>query len=129
MDAVNHHGCRLIDNPNRVGATTAVGLDEVLFCRDGPFKHRLWSTQFVDVARGQLLDVVRARDAASSCNWFAEQLVEWMARIRWATLDLSGSYRSVFDTMLPDATQIVDPCHVLKLANFVLDEALADVRM
>jgi hypothetical protein len=40
----------LIEDPNRIGATTAVGLDEVLFCRDGPFKHRLWSTQIVDVA-------------------------------------------------------------------------------
>jgi transposase len=45
-----------------------------------------------------------------------------MVRIRWATLDLSGSYRSVFDTMLPDAIQIADPFHVVKLANFVLDE-------
>ena len=59
MDAVNWHGRALIDDPNRIGTTTAVGLDEVLFCRDGPFKHRLWSTQIVDVARGQLLDVVR----------------------------------------------------------------------
>ena len=122
MDAVNHHGAALIDDPNRIGATTAVGLDEVLFCREGPFKHRLWSTQVVDVARGQLLDVVPGRDAASTCAWFAEQPVEWMARIRWATLDLSGPYRSVFDTMLPNAVQIADPFHVVKLANFVLDE-------
>jgi transposase len=122
MDAVNHHGLRLIEDPNRIRATTAVGLDEVLFCRDGPFKHRLWSTQVVDVARGQLLDVVPGRDAASCCRWFAEQPVEWMAKIRWATLDLSGSYRSVFDRMLPHAVQIADPFLVVKLANFVLDE-------
>ena len=122
MNAVNHHGRRLIDDPNRIGNTIAVGLDEVLFCRDGPFKHRLWSTQVVDVARGQLLDVVPGRNAAGTCKWFAEQPVEWMARIRWATLDLSGPYRSVFDTMLPHATQIADPFHVVKLANFVLDE-------
>jgi transposase len=122
MDAVNHHGRLLIDDPNRIGKTVAVGLDEVLFCREGKFKHRLWSTQVVDVARGQLLDVVPGRDAASCCRWFADQPVEWMVRIRWATLDLSGSYRSVFDTMLPDAIQIADPFHVVKLANFVLDE-------
>jgi len=122
MDAVNHHGRALIDDSNRIGATTAVGLDEVLFCRDGPFKHRLWSTQIVDVARGQLLDVVPGRDAASSCAWFAEQPADWCSRICWATLDLSGPYRSVFDTMLPHAVQIADPFHVIKLANFVLDE-------
>jgi hypothetical protein len=45
-----------------------------------------------------------------------------MARIRWVTLDLSGSYRSVFVKMLPAAIQIADPFHVVKLANFVLDE-------
>jgi transposase len=122
MDAVNRHGRVLIDDPNRIRATTAVGLDEVLFCRSGPFKHRLWSAQVVDVARGQLLDVVPGRDAASCCSWFASQPVDWMARIRWVTLDLSGPYRSVFDTMLPDAVQIADPFHVVKLANFVLDE-------
>jgi transposase len=122
MDAVNHHGQELIDDPNRIGRTVAVGLDEVLFCREGKFKHRLWSTQVVDVARGQLLDVVPGRDAASCCRWFDQQPDEWMAQIRWATLDLSGSYRSVFDTMLPYAVQIADPFHVVKLANFVLDE-------
>ena len=42
--------------------------------------------------------------------------------IAWATLDLSGPYRSVFDTMLPDAVQVADPFHVVKLANSKLDE-------
>ena len=122
MDAVNHHGRALIDDPERIGAVTAVGLDEVLFCRDGQFRRRLWSTQVVDVARGQLLDVVAGCDAAGACAWFAARPVEWVEAIRWATLDLSGPYRSVFDTMLPHATQIADPFHVIKLANFVLDE-------
>ena len=35
---------------------------------------------------------------------------------------MSGPYRSVFDTMLPDATQIADPFHLVKLANSKLDE-------
>lgn len=122
MDAVVHHGRRLIDDPNRIGATTAVGLDEVLFFRLGKFRHRMWSTQIVDVARGQLLDVVPGRDAAAGCAWFAEQPAEWCQAIEWATLDLSGPYRAVFDTMLPSAVQIADPFHVVKLANFVLDE-------
>ncbi|MPZ54609.1 MAG: hypothetical protein GEU79_18100 [Acidimicrobiia bacterium] len=40
----------------------------------------------------------------------------------WATLDLSSPYRAVFDTMLPEATQIADPFHLIKLANSKLDE-------
>ena len=122
MDAVVEHGRALIDDPNRIGTTSAVGLDEVLFARIGRFRHRVWSTQIVDVARGQLLDVVPGRDAASGCAWFAERPAEWCDAITWATLDLSGPYRAVFDTMLPHAVQIADPFHVIKLANHVLDE-------
>jgi transposase len=122
MDAVNRHGRVLIEDPDRIRETSAVGLDEILFSRHGQFRRRLWSTQVVDVERGQLLDVVAGRDAASSCGWFANRPGAWMANIEWATLDLSGPYRSVFDTMLPEAVQIADPFHVVKLANFALDE-------
>ena len=60
MNAVVHHGRALIKEPNRIGATTAVGLDEVLFCRLGPFRHRVLSTQIVDIDRGQLSMSCRA---------------------------------------------------------------------
>ena len=33
-----------------------------------------------------------------------------------------GPYRLVFDTMVPNATQVADPFHVVKLANQKLDE-------
>ena len=63
MDAVNAFGAALIDDPYRIRDTTAIGLDEVLFCRLGRFRQRCWSTQIVDVAHGQLCDVVPGRDA------------------------------------------------------------------
>ena len=37
-------------------------------------------------------------------------------------MDLSGPYRAVFDTVLPDATQVADPFHLVRLANSKLDE-------
>lgn len=46
----------------------------------------------------------------------------WRDGVRCATLDLSSAYRVVFDTMLPDATQVADPYHVVHLANVALDE-------
>jgi transposase InsO family protein len=70
MDAVVHYGTPLIDDPNRINDVTAIGLDEVLFCRSRPFKRRAWSTQVVDVARGQLLDIAPGRHAASTRAWF-----------------------------------------------------------
>lgn len=37
-------------------------------------------------------------------------------------LDLSGAYRKAFNDSLPDAVQVADPFHVVKLANQKLDE-------
>lgn len=122
MDAVVFYGTPLIDDPARFGTVTALGLDETLFARDGPFRTQLWSTQIVDVRGGQLLDVVGGRDHVEPCRWLAERPGEWLAGIEWATLDLSNSYRMVFDTMLPDAVQVADPFHVVRLANQALDE-------
>ncbi|MTV27626.1 transposase [Nitriliruptoraceae bacterium ZYF776] len=42
--------------------------------------------------------------------------------IVYGTLDLSGPYRSAFDTMLPDVVQVADPFHLVKLAGQKLDE-------
>ncbi len=122
MDAVALYGTALIEDPGRFGAVTAVGLDETLFARVGLFRRQWWSTQIVDVGAGQLLDVVPGRDSTAPCAWFAARPEEWRAGIAWATLDLSASYRTVFDTMLPDAVQVADPFHVVRTANTALDE-------
>ena len=117
MDAVAVYGTVLIDDPDRFGAVTAVGLDETLFARVGPYRRQLWSTQIVDVGAGQLLDVVPGRDSTAPCAWFANRPEAWRAGIGWATLDLSASYRTVFDTMLPDAVQVADPFHVVRVRH------------
>jgi transposase len=122
MDAVTLYGEPLIDDPARFGAVTAIGLDENRFARQETFRTQRWSTQIVDVRRGQLLDVVPGRDSAEPCRWLAARPDAWRAAIEWATLDLSNSYRAVFDRTLPHATQVADPFHVTRLANDALDE-------
>jgi transposase len=122
MDAVIWFGTPLVEDPDRFGDVAALGLDETLFCRQGRWRTQCWSTQIVDVGRGQLLDIVAGRNTAGPCRWLADRPQTWRDRIRWATLDLSGPYRSVFDTMLPDAVQVADAFHVVKLANTALDE-------
>jgi transposase len=122
MDAVVAYGQVLVDDPDRFGDVSAVGLDETLRCRRGRWRRQQWTTQIVDVGAGQLLDVVEGRTAAGPIGWFAGQSSTWRDGIEWATLDLSGPYRKVFDTMLPDATQVADPFHLVKLANSKLDE-------
>ena len=51
MNAVVMFGTPLVEDPNRIGAVTAIGLGETLFARVGRFRKRLWSTQIVDVGR------------------------------------------------------------------------------
>ena len=108
--------------PDRIGDVTALGLDETLFCRVGRWRRQAWSTQIVDVSEGRLLDVVEGRSAVGPTTWLAARVEQWCSQIKWATLDLSGPYRKVFDTMLPDAVQVADPFHVIKLANTKVDE-------
>jgi transposase len=121
-DAVIAYGSVLVDDPDRIGDVEALGLDETLFCRVGWWRTQAWSTQIVDVGNGRLLDVVEGRKAAGPTAWLASRGDAWLSKIRWATLDLSGPYRAVFDTILPDAIQVADPFHVVKLANTKLDE-------
>lgn len=90
MDAVEAIGEQLVDHPDRIGSVTALGLDETLFARVGRFRRQLWSTQIVDVRRGQLLDVVPGRDSFEPCRWLAGRDPAWLADIDWATPDLSS---------------------------------------
>lgn len=122
-DAVIAYGEALLDpDVDRVGTVEALGVDEVLFARLGRWRTQAWSTSIVDVARGQLLDVIEGRSSIGVCEWLAERPQAWLDAICWAVLDLSGPWRLAFDTMLPDADQVADPVHLVKLANQRLDE-------
>ena len=123
MDAVDAYGTPLIDDPERIGEVEALGLDETLFVRTGPFRRRSWVTSIVDVTRpAQLLDVVEGRTAKAPTAWLDQRPPAWRDGIRWAALDLSGPYRKTFNDTLPDAVQVADPFHVIKLANTKLDD-------
>ena len=121
-DTVIAYGTPLVDDPARIGDVDALGLDETLFARIGRWRRQHWSTSIVDVRRGQLLDVIPGRSSVGACEWLDNRDQAWLDRIRWATLDLSGPWRLAFATMLPDAIQVADPFHLVKLANQRLDE-------
>lgn len=124
MDAVSAYGRILIDDPQRIGAVTALGLDETLFARSGPFRTQGWSTSIVALDRpAQLLDVVPGRSAKGASEWIDARPQAWRDAIIWGVLDLSGPYRKTFTDSLPHVIQIADPFHVIKIANQRLDEA------
>jgi transposase len=121
-DAVVAYGTALVDDPDRFGEVRALGLDEVLFARLGTYRTATFSTQLVDVEAGQLLDVVEGKKADEPKAWLEQRGEEWLGKVRFATLDLSATYKSVFDATVPDAIQVADPFHVVKHATFQLDQ-------
>ncbi|MST31252.1 ISL3 family transposase [Acidimicrobiaceae bacterium USS-CC1] len=125
-DTVLSYGTALVDHPDRIAAVVeALGLDETLFCRRGERHRQEFVTSIVDVSPNrpaQLLDVVAGRAASGPTDWINARPESWRAQIRWGVLDLSGPYRKTFDDALPDAGQVADPFHVIKLANHKLDE-------
>ena len=107
---------------SRVGVTKAVGLDEILHERRGRYRTKNWATTIVDVATGQLIEMVEGRTAGPVITWFETQPETWTDRIRYGVLDLSGAYRKVFNHALSHVRQIADRFHVTQLANRRLDE-------
>lgn len=68
-DTVIAYGTALVDyDPDRIGAVTALGLDETLFARLGSWRRQAWSTSIVDMGAGQLLDVIAGKSAAGACE-------------------------------------------------------------
>ena len=68
----------------RISDVEALGLDEILFWRRGRFRAKTWGTSIVDVGRGQLLDIVRGRDAKAPTRWLLRRRRKWREAIRWA---------------------------------------------
>jgi transposase len=121
--AVIGYGAALLEaDVDRIGAVRALGLDETLFVRCGPYRARAWATSVVDVGAGRLLDLVEGRTATAAGRWLEDQPRTWRDQIAYATLDLSGPYRAAFGRHLPDAVQVADPFHVVRVATQALDE-------
>ena len=123
MRAVHRWGRALLGaDPGRAGGVSALGLDEILMFRRGPFREKHWGTTIVDVRRGILLDIVAGRSAAGAKNWIDRRTPQWRKRIRWAVMDLSGPYRKAFGGAVPHAAQAADPFHVVRLADSAIDD-------
>lgn len=124
LDAVVAYGTPLVDDQERIGDTEAMGLDETLFLRRGPFRSKEFCTSIVDVGADspQLLDVVEGRDSGPPSEWIRQRPQAWRQRVKYGTLDLSGPYRKTFNDTLPHVTQVADPFHLVKLANSKVDE-------
>jgi hypothetical protein len=117
VKAIVAYGEVLVDDPDRYGTVSALGLGEVLFVPAGRFRRAEFSTQFCDVRTGQLLDRDRKigkcpRESGSSRR---EALGATRSPSRPST-SLAPIVRCS-RTSWPDATLAADPFHVVKVRH------------
>jgi transposase len=121
--AVRIYGAALLAaDTKRLKETTAIGLDETLFVRSGPYKHKTWSTTVCDVANHQLIDVLATREFTQVAAWLRAQPHHVKANLDYGCLDMSKTYNAVFGVVTPKATRVIDRFHVMRHAIFALDQ-------
>jgi transposase len=120
-DAVTTYGAALLAaDRQRLVHTSAIGLDETNFVRHAG-QHTSYATTVCDVEHHRVIDIVPTRRFEVVAGFIDAQPSHWKARINVGTLDMSDAYAAVYSVILPRATQVVDPFHVVKLANLALD--------
>jgi transposase len=122
-DAVMTYGRALLDaDRRRLGATTAIGLDETSFVKVAGRRGRNYATTVADVANHQIIEILPSRSYVDVAAWIDQRPAAWKQRIRFGALDMSPTYAAVYTVMLPGADQVVDAFHCVQLANRALDE-------
>jgi transposase len=121
-DAVTTYGAALLEaDRKRLNATSAIGLDETSFVKHQGHAHPHYATTIADVANHQIIEIVPSRHYVDVAGWIGQQSKDWKERIVFGALDMSDTYAAVYSVMLPRAAQVVDPFHVVALANRCLD--------
>ena len=105
----------------RLNKTTAIGLDETSFVKLSSRNHTDYATTVADVENHQIIEILPTRKYTDVAGWIDKQPKPWKERIRFGALDMSATYAAVYTVMLPKADQVVDPFHVISLANRSLD--------
>ena len=129
-DAVTTYGSALLEaDRKRLNATTAIGLDETSFVKHTGHAHPHYATTVADVANHQIIEILPSRHYVDVAGWINQQTKDWKERIVFGALDMSATYAAVYTVMLPQAAQVVDPFHVISLANRCLDQVRRRVQV
>src|SRR5690606_22568369 len=95
-------------------------------------RRRRLVTAAVDVATGRVIDVFEGHDAADLRAWLARMPAGWLARIEVVSVDPHEGYRCAVvrpdprtgrASPLAGATVVVDPFHIVRLANQAVTRA------
>jgi transposase len=125
MRIIITRGQPIIDDPARLDAPTAIGVDETAFLRATGQHPTTYATGIADLTPGRpvrLLDVVAGRSGVVLAAWLHERDDEWKAQIATASLDPFRGYATALNQQLPHAVRVLDPFHVTKLGLTALDQ-------
>jgi transposase len=122
MGAVAEHGQPLVDDPDRVGPVTNLGVDETSFLKANRHHPTRYATGLVDLDRRMVIDMVEGNAAADLRRWCAEQDPAWLRGIATVATDLAESYRAGLWPHLTHAERVADPFHVVRVANRCVDK-------
>jgi transposase len=123
MDAVAFWGQPLIDDPDRVGQTTAVGVDETKFLAARRREPTRWASPIHDVERRSVVDVIEGRGGPDLAAWLAERPEKWRQGVQVTVTDLHEPFRAALAAHLPNATAVADAFHVVAVGTRVVDRA------
>jgi len=116
----------LIDDPHRFDGVTTIGVDEHVW------RHTRRGDNYVTVIidltpvrekRGpaRLLDMVEGRSKRVFSEWLAARPQAWKDQIEIVAMDGFTGFKTASKEQLPDATEVMDPFHVVQLAGDMLD--------
>ena len=115
MAAVRDHGRPRVDHLARLGAPSALGLDETSFLAATAEHPTLLVTGIIDIDEGRVVDVLAARSAVAVTDWLGSKPAPWLAGIRHVVIDPYQPYATAVAAGLPDARLVVDHFHVIRL--------------
>jgi transposase len=127
-DAVLAEGQRLlIDDPARFDGVTAIGVDEHVW------RHTRRGDKFVTViidltplragtGPARLLDMVEGRSKQAFKAWLAERDQVWRDQIEVVAMDGFTGFKTAATEEIPEATAVMDPFHVARLAGDALEK-------
>lgn len=127
-DAVLAEGRRvLIDDPKRFDGVRVLGVDEHVW------RHTRRGDRYVTViidltpirdntGPARLLDMVEGRSKQAFKTWLAARPKQWRAGVEVVAMNGFTGFKTATTEELPDATAVMDPFHVIRLAGDALDQ-------
>ncbi|MFZ2750874.1 MAG: ISL3 family transposase, partial [Propioniciclava sp.] len=117
----------LINDPHRFDGVHVLGVDEHVW------RHTRHGDKYVtviidltpirdDTGPARLLDMVEGRSKQAFKTWLASRPEQWRTGVEVVAMDGFTGFKTATTEELPDATAVMDPFHVVRLAGDALDQ-------